>query len=350
MKPMRLAQALVVALAACLATPAPAWNRLEVETFATLPAGISNPEGITADAEGKLYVTAVAAGQPDPGQVLVFAPDGKLLRQLAVAGASGRLLGLAFHPDSGELLVADIGNRQVLRVDPLTGSATVFTTIPGGAGPNALAFDAAGNVYISDSFQGIVWRTGPDGGPPTAWVEDELLRTPGVPPFGANGLGFNRAGTALFVANTGSDTVLRVPVADGIAGRTEVFVNSINGADGLMLDEADNLWVVANQADEIVVLDPSGRAIAKLGDFDGIDRLGAPIGLLFPASAVISGKFIYVTNLALDLRQAGLAPAVDSPWAAEVKRYTVSRIRARIPPVCGLPGPAGKQGCGSGDD
>jgi len=36
-------------------------------------------------------------------------------------------------------------------------------------------------------------------------------------------------------------------------------VNSINGADGLIIDEHDNLGVAANQADEIVVLDPTGR-------------------------------------------------------------------------------------------
>jgi DNA-binding beta-propeller fold protein YncE len=200
-------------------------------------------------------------------------------------------------------------------------------------------------VYISDSFQGIVWRTGPAGGPPTAWVDDALLRTTGVPPFGANGLGFNRAGSSLFVANTGNDTVVRVPVTNGVAGTPEVFVNSINGADGLMVDDADNLWVAANQADEIVVLDPTGRVIAKLGDFDGITRDGAPIGLLFPASTVQSDGFIYVTNLALDLRGFGLAQTLDSQWAAEVKRFTIARIKARIPRVCGLPGPTGKADC-----
>lgn len=33
-----------------------------------------------------------------------------------------------------------------------------------GAGLNDITFDGAGNVYVSDSFQGIVWRTGPGGG------------------------------------------------------------------------------------------------------------------------------------------------------------------------------------------
>jgi len=85
-------------------------------------------------------------------------------------------------------------------------------------------------------------------------------------------------------------------------------------------------------------VNPSGRAIAKLGDFSGLDPKGAPNGLLFPASLVFSRGFLYVTNLSLDLRVA-VAPdvmAVDSQWAAEVKRHTVARISAKIPPVQGL--------------
>ena len=96
-----------------------------------------------------------------------------------------------------------------------------------------------------------------------------MLTTTGVPPFGANGLAFNKAGNALFVANTGNDTIVKIPVTGGTPGTPAVFVNSINGADGLILDGHDNLWVAANQADEIVVLDPTGKVIAKLGDFDG---------------------------------------------------------------------------------
>lgn len=109
-----------------------------------------------------------------------------------------------------------------------------------------------------------------------------------------------------------------------------------NLSDGLIIDAADNLWVAANQADEIVVVDPTGRVIAKLGDFDGIDRHGAPVGLMFPASLVRVDDFIYVTNLALDLRNFGLPQAVDSQWAAQVTRYTIARIHAHLPPVRGL--------------
>jgi DNA-binding beta-propeller fold protein YncE len=201
-----------------------------------------------------------------------------------------------------------------------------------------LTFDGDGNVYVSDSFQATIWRTGPGGGAPVAWATSPLLGTTGVPPFGANGLAFNKARTSLFVANTGNDTVVRIPIGPGgAAGAAEVFINSVNGADGLVIDEDDHLWVAANQADEIVVIDPTGRVIAKLGDFGGIDRHGAPVGLLFPASLVRHGEWIYVTNLALDLRLFGLPQPVDAQWAAQVTRHTIARIRARIPPVFGLP-------------
>jgi sugar lactone lactonase YvrE len=332
--------AFALVLAAVLPFTALAWDRGEVERFATLPHGNKNPEGITADRRGNIYVTTFDVTRAEPGgRMFVFDRRGELRRTVNIEGASQALLDLAFHPNSGALLVIDFGNKQVLVVDPRTGASSVFTTIPGGsgAGPNVLTFDKDGNVYISDSFQGIIWKTGPSGAPlATEWTKDPLLATSGVPPFGANGLAFNKKGDALFVANTGNDQVIRIPVKDGMAGTAEVFVNSVNGADGLIIDHHDNLWICANQADEIVVVEPKeGRVIAKLGDFNGLGRRGAPRGLLFPASLVRVGDWIYVTNLSLDLRLFGLAPPVDAPWAADVKRHTVARLKAKIPPLDG---------------
>ena len=248
----------------------------------------------------------------------------------------GSLLGLGVHPSTRALLVADFGAGKVLSVDPLSGASQVFTDIGSASGLNALTFDSAGNVYVSDSFQGIVWRTGPAGGAAVPWKTDPLLATTGVPPFGANGLAFNNSGTLLYVANTGNDSVVKIPVSGGVAGTASVLAYSINGADGLAVDSSDNIWVVANQSDEIVVLDPTGKAIAKLGDFDGIDAKGAARGLLFPASLVFSGDSVLVTNLVLDLGTIFGLPTVDSQWAAQVTRYTVSKINRHLPPV---PGP-----------
>jgi sugar lactone lactonase YvrE len=316
---------------------ADAWTRSPAIQFATLPADAAHPEGITADAGGNIYVTTFDPGA-STGRLIVFSPSGQLVRDVVVQNASPFLLGLAFHPGTGALLVIDFGQGKVLTVNPFTGASIVFMSVapPPAAGLNALTFDASGNVYVSDSFGGIIWMTGPSAGAATKFATSPLLQPNGVPPFGANGLAFNREGTTLFVANTANDTVVQIPVSN--PDNSSVFVHSINGADGLIIDEDDNLWVAANQADEIVVVNPSGRAIAKLGDFSGLDPKGAPNGLLFPAGLVFSRGFLYVTNLSLDLRVA-VAPdvmAVDSQWAAEVKRHTVARISAKIPPVQGL--------------
>lgn len=326
-------------------TPAQAWIRGSVNLFAVLPPGSTGPEGLAVGPDGNVYVTTFGFNATGPvsglGQLYVFGQNGKLVRQVSVAGSTSHLIGIGFHPTTHALLVIDFGSARVLNVDPKTGMSSVFMTLPNppppaSAGLNALTFDAAGNVYVSDSFNGIIWKTGSGGGVATAWVTDPLLTTNGVPPFGANGLGFNKAGNTLFVANTGNDTIVKISVTNGAPGKIEVFVNSINGADGLVLDSDDNLWVVANQADEIVVVDPTGKAIAKLGDFNGVDKKGVPHGLLFPASPDFSkdGNFLYVSNLALDLRLFNQTfKSVDSEWTAQVQTYTISRITARIPPV-----------------
>jgi sugar lactone lactonase YvrE len=328
---LRLAVALFASLIVWLPNAA-AWDRGSVERFATLPPGALNPEGIAVDRNGDVYVTGFNPTGAGPAQIYVFDQFGRLKRVLDVTNASSALLGIAFHPRTGSLLVADLGAGNVVEVNPHTGAGRVFTAIGASAGLNALAFDAAGNVYVSGSFSGAIYRTGQNGGANVVWVQSALLTTTGFPPFGANGIDFNRDESALFVANTGNDTVVRVPKdpGTGAAGAPAVFTNSINGADGLLLDDQDNVWVCANQADEIVVTDPSGKAIAKIGDFNGVSG-GSPDGLLFPASLARAGGYVYITNLSLDLRSVVGQQAVDSQWAAQVTRQTISRIRAVLP-------------------
>jgi sugar lactone lactonase YvrE len=326
---------------ALVSLPSMAWIRSPATTFASLPAGATTPEGIAVDASGNVYVSTFGFPESgpsiEPGRIVVFDAHGKLLRQFMVAGASPHLLGLGVNPTTHALLVADFGAGKVLSIDPTSGAPQVFTDIGPSSGLNALTFDSAGNVYISDSFQGKIWQTGPNGGTAIPWATDPLLATSGIPPFGANGLAFNNSGTMLYVANTGDDSVVQIPVSGGAAEKASVLAYSVNGADGLAVDSSDNIWVVANQSDEIVVLDPTGKAIAKLGDFNGIDNKGAARGLLFPASLVFSGDFVLVTNLALDLGKIFGFPTVDSQWAAQVTTYTVSKINRHLPPL-----PAGK--------
>jgi len=319
-------------------TPAAAWDRGAVQTFA-LPQGAPMVEGLTVGPDGNVYVSTFNPAGSGNSQLFTFSKEGRLLKGVTIQGSSSAMLGLAFRPGTDVLLAIDFGAGKVLIVDPATGMATTtcitLKNSPGSPGLNALTFDAAGNTYISDSFQGIIWRlSGSPCGEATAWVtNDLLLPKTGVPGFGANGLGFNKAGNTLFVANTAMDWIVKIPVTGGVAGTPEVLTNSINGADGLVLDRDDNIWVAANQADEIVVIDSSGKAIAKLGDFDGVHN-GMTRGLLFPASPAFSkdGEWLFVTNLELDLRSIGGPQTVDSQWAAQVKQHSIAKLKARIPP------------------
>jgi sugar lactone lactonase YvrE len=323
-------------LAGFLSQPhsAAAFDRNKAQLFAVLPDGGTLPEGLAVAPNGDVYVATFDGSK----KIFVFNENGGLLRTLTV-NSSGFLLGLGFHPQTGAFLVIDFGAGKVLKVDPQTGGASDFISLasPTGSGLNALTFDAAGNVYVSDSFNGAVWKSGSTGqlGLTTPWAQNALLKTTGDPPFGANGLAFNKAGSILFVANTGNDTIVQIPVSGGTPGTPAVFVNSINGADGLIIDDHDNIWVAANQSDEIVVVDNTGKVLAKLGDFDGLANGGTPQGLLFPASPAFSRdkKTLFVTNLALDLRVGTGNPAnvaIDSAWTAQVKHWTVSKINTQF--------------------
>jgi sugar lactone lactonase YvrE len=327
--------ALVLAVLVAAATPARSYERPEAQTLAVLPDGATGPEGLTVGPDGNLYVATFgynAAGEvKGAGQLYVVRPTGELVRQVSVEGSTSHLLGLAFQPGTGSLLVIDAGAAVIREVNPVSGQSRVFMTVTGNAVLNGLAFDRAGNVFVTDSAQGIVWTVAPNGGAGRVWVQDALLTTGGVPPFGANGIVFNHDFSAAFVANTGNDTIIQIAVQAGQPGAVSVLTNSINGADGIVIDGDGNLWVCANQNDEIDVIDPSGKLLARLGDFRGIED-GAPLGLLFPASPAFSadGRFLYVTNLALDLRVVGAPQAVDSQWAAQVRRYTISRLSTRV--------------------
>tara|TARA_R110001592_G_scaffold1911_1_gene11858 strand:- start:34371 stop:34778 length:408 start_codon:yes stop_codon:yes gene_type:complete len=129
----------------------------------------------------------------------------------------------------------------------------------------------------------------------------------------------NSTESELYIANTGDDRILKLDLLgdNGIS----IFAESINGADGITFDDSGNLWVTANQADNIIALNAEGRIIAKLGEFLGIRNNGSARGLLFPASLAIIGKYIYVTNMA----QVATPVTGDEP-EENVTRYTVSKL------------------------
>ena len=336
-----------VLLGLVLAAPsAIAWDRGDVDLLTVLPntssGQPSSVEGLTVGPDGNIYVTTFgfnASGALTGNATLyVIKPNGKVVRQVTIANSSPHTLGLRFNPVNGFLLVLDFGAGTVLHVDPMSGSSSIFVPAIANSGLNALTFDKLGNAYISDSFNGVIWKVGPNGGAPTIWASSPLLG-PGsglTPPFGANGVEFSNDGKVLFVANTAFHQIIQIPVnPNGSAGTASIFITGINAPDGIAIDRDDNIWICANQEDDIIVVDKTGKVIAKLGDFNGFSKDGVARGLLFPASLAFSldDKTLYVSNLTLFLPFAGAMAAVDSAWTLQAKQYTVSAIRAKIPPI-----------------
>jgi len=327
----------------------------DVDTFAVLPDGVRFPEGITANpANGDIYVGTFDGGNQN--KVLRYNRHGRLVASLDLGIAP--LLGLEFDRANKKVyftsvgdfvgaaskiqrVAADLTGLQDVAIIPPIGAPTPRTagnpdgssdTITFGSGarvPNAMVFDSKGNLYISDSFQGAIFKiTNPHGCAPSCtpdtFSHDPLLATAGFPPFGANGLAFNKDESALFIANTGDDRVLKLELVSGTK-KVTVFAESINGADGLVFDKQGRLWVAANQADEVVALNEHGKIVAKLGEFRGIRRNGTPDGLLFPASLVIVGDEVFVTNLARPLTDDAIG---DEP-EEDVRRWTISRMKVQ---------------------
>jgi sugar lactone lactonase YvrE len=328
------------------AVSASAWDRSRVDVLTVLPdvtPGVqSDVEGLTVGPDGNIYVPTFGFNTKGAltgnAALFVISPSGKVIRHVTIANSSPHMLGLAFNPVTQALWVLDFGAGNVLQVDPASGASTVLSGPIANSGLNALTFDESGNGYVSDSFNGVIWKIPPTGGAPSAWSSGPLLG-PGTgltPPFGANGVEFNNEHTILFVADTAFHQIIQIPVNhDGSAGTASRFITGINAPDGIMIDRDDNIWICANQGDEIVVVDKTGKVIAKLGDFYGIDRNGIPQGFLFPASLAFSpdGSTLYVSNLELYLPYAGADLAIDSAWTLEVKGYTVSKLPAIIPGI-----------------
>lgn len=153
--------------------------------------------------------------------------------------------------------------------------------------PNGLVFDKTGNLFVTDSGLGAVFKISADGQTVTRWFADPLLvgdngaanpcKTPLGIPFGANGIAL--VNNAFYVANTDKATLIKIPIAvDGTPGAALVFAKSdpvtcapLQGADGLTADADESLFVAGDGGNSLVQVGADGKAtvLAKGGLLDG---------------------------------------------------------------------------------
>jgi sugar lactone lactonase YvrE len=231
-----------------------------------------NPEGLTIDKAGNTFLSMSGLGQ------LWRFPAGSTTSTVfgsipgIVTGQDFGLLGLATDPMGnvyGAVQAANPDANGVWRFDRTTGEATRVAGTSAIAIANGLAFDKRGNLYVTDSRLGAIWRV-PRGESAEVWLQDPLLTGDGSLGLflGANGIAFRHG--LLYVTNTERRTLLTVPArTDGTAGAPAVFTTfpAAFNPDGLAFDVHGDAYVAINIQDTIMRVAQNGsQDVVAAGD------------------------------------------------------------------------------------
>ncbi len=268
-----------------------------------------SPEGLTQDAQGRLYASIVKTGEivrldgRGGAEHVATIPSPEL-------GRAGMTLGIEFD-SRGALYVAYVwtGSRfnnefdplhlscrdstdlysGIYQIDVVSGNVRALLTKKDGwpvCFPDDIAIDVDGSLYVTDLTLSGVWKIGPDHAF-SLWSADPLLQWPPPPhataPLGANDLVLDRNHRVLYVVTNGDPAIVRIPInADGSAGAATVVARDLTVLDGVELDEVGNIYVSELLRSEISVFSPDGRERLVIASKDTAP-INGPTSLVYRA-------------------------------------------------------------------
>jgi sugar lactone lactonase YvrE len=270
---MRLAVLAAVALALPVAV---AGAQIDVEVVIDYDATAGElPEGLAVDKRGDVYVSLAPLGE-----IRKIGRDGSetTLATVVPPGTGNGPLGLAVDAP-GNVYAA------VATFDPATSGVYKiardgsFARLPGTGAivfPNGVTFDKRGNLYVTDTVLGAVWRVPASGEPAELWFQSPLLLGDGSfgfgVPLGANGIAFRH--NELVVGNTEFGRLVRIEIEpDGSAGAFSVLAEeeALVAVDGIAFDVHGNVWAAVIARSTIVSVSPSGDVTTVATMDDGLD-------------------------------------------------------------------------------
>jgi sugar lactone lactonase YvrE len=133
---------------------------------------------------------------------------------------------------------------------------------------NDVTVDDAGNVYVTDSMTGTIYRVDSN------YSASVFYQFPPRDQFMINGLVYDPSGFLLVVDMTGGN-LYKIPVADPAATTQVALPEPVTGADGAVWQDAayERLAIVSNSDNRVVVLtsadDWTSAQIAAIASFDG---------------------------------------------------------------------------------
>ncbi len=253
----------------------------------TLTTAVTVEEGVVVDGDGNLWVI-------DQGEQAVeydvsdLAVDGSPPPKVTITGLPANSLWGAFD-SSGSLWIASATGNTVVefRADQLLvdGAPTPNVTITGFNAPSGVAFDTAGNLWVANGNPGTVVMFSAAqllvGG---ALVPDVTISANAGSFAFPRGVAFDAAGN-LWVSNTaaGSDTVVKfTPAQLAVSGSPAPDVTisanagSLNSPVGLAFDNSGDLWVATAGSESLV-------------QFSGVGGLSGAVSPV-PTTTIIVGE------------------------------------------------------------
>jgi sugar lactone lactonase YvrE len=326
-------------------------------------ARFNSPGGITADADGNLYVTDTF---------------NHVIRRITPAGAVTTIAGMAQMPGNadgnvmaarfntpvgialdreGNLYVADTGNHTIRKISP----AGVVTTVAGtagsagaldGTGPNArfnlpygVAVDGVGNLYVGDSGNYTIRRITPAG------VVATVAGSPG------NGGNENGSGGAarffaptdllvdatgtVYIVDTGNNAIRKLTPAGEVAtvaGPTSV-VGSTDGS-GAAARFNTPLGIAPDTSGNLIVADMGNHTLRKITPAGVVTTLAGTAGT--PGAADGTGAaagFNTPTGITADKN--------GNTYVADTGNHTIRKVTS-AGVVTTLAGTAGRMGSADG--
>ncbi|HSE02337.1 MAG TPA: SMP-30/gluconolactonase/LRE family protein [Burkholderiales bacterium] len=316
----------------------PVW-RIDIDNPALVEVGFipgpCSPSGLAFDRAGRLYVT-------EGDKIYRFYPDaaGKPLASVFATGVPGAN-GVAFDED-GNLWTGDgtTGQGRVWRIDSSGTPTEMFRIQP-------MANEVNGAVVVN---VGRDARTLPPGTITVTATGRSASNTLGSQPLVANGVAFDDDGD-LIVADTARGALWKVKfrhdgtVRSRMGCDTTFTANTLclenifvahpllEGADGIALDRAGNIWVDANERNAVVVVTRNGKDVREVfrNAPDAVTQLRNGGPLEFNTSPVLEGRKFCTSNSDGNRRDNSPSSAGEIPGGGFVGKISCMDQRLSIP-------------------
>ena len=275
-------------------------------TLTTIVSGLSAPSGLVFDSAGDLFISNVGGNSVSvmpiaSGTIFGVSVTANTLASVVSSGLSGPE-GLAFNI-SGDLFIANNSTNKVSAIAPSGGSifgvavaantlASIVTT--GLSAPEGLAFDAGGDLFISNSTANNISAMPAASG--TIFGVSVTANSPATIASGLNGPGAlaidsagnlyvtNETGNSVDVMPVTSGTIFGVPVTAGILAT--IVSSGLGQPDGLAFDSAGDLFIANFTANTVSVVPAASGTIFGVSVTANVlsviaSGLSGPAGLSF---------------------------------------------------------------------